>query len=115
LDKESGSAAAAAADDDDDGGDDDDDGSDLGHCYDVEGDDENEDATATAYATQGPLMERHAEIICSHGPDRAGPDRGGDVLNIGFGLGLVDEAIQVGSDWGSEGEARIPAVAVEGS
>eukprot|EP00983_Pelagomonas_calceolata_P053820 1143442-Pelagomonas_calceolata.AAC.5 len=45
---------------------------------------------------KGPLMERHAEVICSHGPDRAGPDRGGDVLNVGFGLGLVDEAIQVG-------------------
>ena len=29
-----------------------------------------------------PLMERHAEVICA---------QGGDVLNIGFGLGLIDE------------------------
>eukprot|EP00873_Tetraselmis_striata_P011408 jgi/Tetstr1/431672/TSEL_021200.t1 len=32
-----------------------------------------------------PLMEAHAEVICS---------QGGDVLNVGFGMGLVDEAIQ---------------------
>ena len=30
-----------------------------------------------------PLMEAHAHAICSSG---------GDVLNVGFGLGLVDEA-----------------------
>mmetsp|Transcript_1768 Transcript_1768/g.4461 ORF Transcript_1768/g.4461 Transcript_1768/m.4461 type:complete len:344 (+) Transcript_1768:49-1080(+) len=52
------------------------------------------DGEAVMMGWEGPLMERHAEVICSHGPDRAGPDRGGDVLNVGFGLGLVDEAIQ---------------------
>lgn len=36
---------------------------------------------------EGPLMVRHASIICS---------RGGSVLNVGFGLGLIDSAIQVG-------------------
>jgi protein arginine N-methyltransferase 2 len=35
---------------------------------------------------EGPLMVRHAAIICS---------RGGTVLNVGFGLGLIDSAIQV--------------------
>jgi hypothetical protein len=35
---------------------------------------------------EGPLMVQHAAIICANG---------GDVLNIGFGLGLVDDAIQV--------------------
>ncbi|KAG9305807.1 hypothetical protein G9A89_001096 [Geosiphon pyriformis] len=33
-----------------------------------------------------PLMDRHAEIICTN--------EGLDILNIGFGLGLVDDAIQ---------------------
>jgi type IV protein arginine methyltransferase len=32
-----------------------------------------------------PLMLAHANLICQSG---------GDVLNVGFGLGLVDEAIQ---------------------
>lgn len=32
-----------------------------------------------------PLMEAHAELICS---------QGGDVLNVGFGMGLIDSAIQ---------------------
>lgn len=36
---------------------------------------------------EAPLMERHAAAICQ----RPG---GADVLNVGFGLGLVDEAIQ---------------------
>ena len=39
-------------------------------------------------------MDRHAKIICSYGPDQT-EHGGGDVLNVGFGLGLVDEAIQV--------------------
>ncbi|KAK9809247.1 hypothetical protein WJX72_012048 [[Myrmecia] bisecta] len=34
---------------------------------------------------EGPLMEAHAQAICS---------TGGDVLNVGFGLGMVDEALQ---------------------
>ena len=33
----------------------------------------------------GPLMEAHAEAVCSGG---------GDVLNVGFGMGIVDGAIQ---------------------
>ena len=32
-----------------------------------------------------PLMRAHANLICQNG---------GDILNVGFGLGLVDEAIQ---------------------
>lgn len=36
---------------------------------------------------EAPLMVRHAAIICA---------RGGRVMNVGFGLGIVDEAIQVG-------------------
>ena len=31
-------------------------------------------------------MEAHAEAVCSGG--------GGDVLNVGFGMGIVDAAIQ---------------------
>lgn len=32
-----------------------------------------------------PLMETSAELLCRHG---------GEVLNVGFGLGLIDSAIQ---------------------
>lgn len=32
-----------------------------------------------------PLMERHAAIIC---------EGGGDVLNVGFGMGIIDGFIQ---------------------
>lgn len=32
-----------------------------------------------------PLMERHAAIICA---------AGGDVLNVGFGMGIIDGFIQ---------------------
>ena len=32
-----------------------------------------------------PLMERHAAVICASG---------GDVLNVGFGMGIVDACIQ---------------------
>lgn len=32
-----------------------------------------------------PLMERHAAIICASG---------GDVLNVGFGMGIIDGFIQ---------------------
>jgi protein arginine N-methyltransferase 2 len=31
-----------------------------------------------------PLMEVHAKIICS---------KGGDILNVGFGLGIIDTFI----------------------
>ncbi|EPS71860.1 hypothetical protein M569_02898 [Genlisea aurea] len=41
---------------------------------------------AVMMAWEGPLMEAHAKAVCSVG--------GGDVLNIGFGMGLVDTAIQ---------------------
>ncbi|CAK0737367.1 hypothetical protein CVIRNUC_000900 [Coccomyxa viridis] len=40
---------------------------------------------AVMMAWEGPLMEAHAHAICSSG---------GDVLNVGFGMGLIDEAIQ---------------------
>jgi hypothetical protein len=38
-----------------------------------------------------PLMVKHAALICGDG--------GKDVMNVGFGLGLVDDAIQVGPVW----------------
>ena len=41
--------------------------------------------TANASPSAGPLMEAHAEAVCSSG---------GDVLNVGFGMGMVDTAIQ---------------------
>ncbi|KAI3688938.1 hypothetical protein L2E82_46884 [Cichorium intybus] len=40
---------------------------------------------AVMMAWEKPLMEAHAKAICS---------RGGHILNIGFGMGLVDTAIQ---------------------
>lgn len=40
---------------------------------------------AIMMAWEKPLMEAHAKAICS---------RGGHILNIGFGMGLVDAAIQ---------------------
>ena len=39
---------------------------------------------------EGPLMVHHAALICGDG--------GKDVMNVGFGLGLVDAAIQVRGD-----------------
>ncbi|KAD5507891.1 hypothetical protein R6Q59_031401 [Mikania micrantha] len=43
------------------------------------------DSKAVMMAWEKPLMEAHAKAICS---------RGGHILNIGFGMGLVDTAIQ---------------------
>ncbi|CAO2824301.1 unnamed protein product [Amaranthus hypochondriacus] len=43
------------------------------------------DSKAVMMAWEKPLMEAHAKAICSGG---------GHVLNIGFGMGLVDTAIQ---------------------
>lgn len=43
------------------------------------------ESKAVMMAWEKPLMEAHAKAICS---------QGGDVLNIGFGMGLVDMAIQ---------------------
>ncbi|KAI3512378.1 hypothetical protein L1887_19693 [Cichorium endivia] len=40
---------------------------------------------AVMMAWEKPLMEAHAKALCS---------RGGHILNIGFGMGLVDTAIQ---------------------
>lgn len=45
----------------------------------------DEESKAVMMAWESPLMEAHAKAICS---------RGGHVLNIGFGMGLVDSAIQ---------------------
>lgn len=43
------------------------------------------DSKAIMMAWEKPLMEAHAKAICSGG---------GHILNIGFGMGLVDTAIQ---------------------
>ncbi|KAK9915910.1 hypothetical protein WJX75_005882 [Coccomyxa subellipsoidea] len=43
------------------------------------------DDRAVMMAWEGPLMEAHAHAVAASG---------GDILNVGFGLGLVDEAIQ---------------------
>ncbi|XP_059279415.1 protein arginine N-methyltransferase 2 [Lycium ferocissimum] len=43
------------------------------------------DSKAIMMAWEKPLMEAHAKAICSNG---------GHILNIGFGMGLVDTAIQ---------------------
>lgn len=45
----------------------------------------DEQGEAVMMPWEKPLMLAHANLICQ---------RGGDVLNVGFGLGLVDEAIQ---------------------
>ncbi|KAG1679254.1 hypothetical protein FOA52_009283 [Chlamydomonas sp. UWO 241] len=44
------------------------------------------DGEAVMMGWEGPLMRHHAELICGPG--------GRDVMNVGFGLGLVDEYIQ---------------------
>lgn len=38
-----------------------------------------------------PLMEKHAKILCEFS---TAEDRRADVLNVGFGMGLIDSAIQ---------------------
>jgi len=43
------------------------------------------ESKAVMMAWEKPLMEAHARAVCSGG---------GHVLNIGFGMGLVDSAIQ---------------------
>eukprot|EP00877_Chromochloris_zofingiensis_P014375 jgi/Chrzof1/9191/Cz03g39090.t1 len=45
----------------------------------------NAEGEAVMMGWEGPLMTRHAQEICRGG---------GDILNVGFGLGLIDEAIQ---------------------
>ncbi|KAJ6843335.1 arginine N-methyltransferase 2 [Iris pallida] len=45
----------------------------------------DEESKAVMMAWEGPLMEAHARAVCGNG---------GKVLNVGFGMGLVDEAIQ---------------------
>jgi len=45
----------------------------------------DEQGDAVMMEWERPLMEAHAEFICS---------QGGDILNVGFGMGLIDEAIQ---------------------
>lgn len=46
--------------------------------------DENNDAVMMGW--EGPLMVKHAEVMC--------PREGLDVLNVGFGLGLIDTELQ---------------------
>lgn len=36
---------------------------------------------------ESPLMEAHASLLCGEAKDR-------DVMNVGFGMGIIDEAIQ---------------------
>jgi type IV protein arginine methyltransferase len=43
------------------------------------------DSKAVMMAWEKPLMEAHARAVCT---------KGGRVLNVGFGMGLVDEAIE---------------------
>lgn len=43
------------------------------------------ESKAVMMAWENPLMEAHAKAVCSNG---------GHILNIGFGMGLVDTAIQ---------------------
>ncbi|XVE70167.1 hypothetical protein DITRI_Ditri10aG0050500 [Diplodiscus trichospermus] len=43
------------------------------------------DSKAVMMAWEKPLMEAHAKAVCSGG---------GNILNVGFGMGLVDTAIQ---------------------
>lgn len=45
----------------------------------------DEESKGVMMAWENPLMEAHAKAICS---------QGGDILNVGFGMGLVDTAIQ---------------------
>lgn len=45
----------------------------------------DEESKAVMMAWETPLMEAHAKAVCA---------RGGDILNVGFGMGLVDTAIQ---------------------
>ncbi len=48
----------------------------------------DEDNEAVMMGWEAPLMVHHAEIICAAGGGY------GDVLNVGFGLGIIDEEIQ---------------------
>ncbi|KAM0937434.1 putative guanidinoacetate N-methyltransferase [Dioscorea sansibarensis] len=45
------------------------------------------ESKAVMMAWERPLMEAHARAVCGNG-------NGGRILNVGFGMGLVDEAIQ---------------------
>jgi protein arginine N-methyltransferase 2 len=46
----------------------------------------DEEGKGVMMAWEKPLMEAHAKAVCAGG--------GGDILNVGFGMGLVDMAIQ---------------------
>lgn len=45
--------------------------------------DENDDAVMMSW--EGPLMEAHADVLCA---------AGGDVMNVGFGMGIIDGYIE---------------------
>ncbi|KAG6543685.1 hypothetical protein Mapa_014869 [Marchantia paleacea] len=45
----------------------------------------DEESKAVMMAWESPLMAAHAKVVCS---------AGGDILNVGFGMGIVDTAIQ---------------------
>ena len=48
-------------------------------------------------AWEEPLMEAHAHAICS---------RGGDILNVGFGLGLIDKVMLFGLSFVNDNPCR---------
>lgn len=50
------------------------------------------DGEAVMMGWESPLMERHADILFSGG--KQGKERGLDILNVGFGLGIVDTEIE---------------------
>ena len=52
----------------------------------------DDDNRGVMMAWEGPLMVEHAKRLCAHAAD-CRPE-GGDVMNIGFGMGLIDTAIQ---------------------
>ncbi|KAG7667230.1 hypothetical protein Ndes2526B_g04267 [Nannochloris sp. 'desiccata'] len=52
----------------------------------------DEDNEAVMMGWEAPLMVHHADIICASGGGAGGGC--GDVLNVGFGLGIIDEEIQ---------------------
>lgn len=53
------------------------------------------DGEAVMMGWEKPLMERHADVLFEISEGRTDcSDTGKDVLNIGFGLGIIDEEIQ---------------------
>ena len=65
------------------------------------GDIYDEEGMAVMMGWESPLMEKSAEIICSNG---------GDILNIGYGMGIIDNFIEnypINSHWIIEAHPQI--------